>query len=88
MSILILSDSSMIQNHAFGDGMINFGVLASTYTNTLPGTSISGDLGYTMSPELPSTVNGVIHVADSVYSQAGDSTKYCNLFCKLSSVYK
>ncbi|MHB8602612.1 MAG: ice-binding family protein [Nitrosotalea sp.] len=49
----------------------NFGILASTYTNTSPGTSIAGDLGYTTGPEVPSAISGSIHVVDFVYSQAG-----------------
>jgi len=49
----------------------NFAILASTYTNTSPGTSIAGDLGYTTGPAVAPTVNGIIHVADGAYSQAG-----------------
>ena len=71
MSILILSASSMMQNHAFADGSGNFAILSSTYTNTSPGTSISGDVGYTTAPAVAATVTGIIHVADSTYSQAG-----------------
>ena len=71
MSILILSASSMAQSHAFGDISGNFGILASTYTNTSPGTSISGDLGYSSGHQMMSTVSGNTHVADSAYSQAG-----------------
>src|SRR4029077_1115739 len=71
ISVLILSASSMVQNHAFGDGASNFGILASTYANTSPGTSIAGDLGYTTGPAMAPTVNGIIHTADSAYSQAG-----------------
>src|SRR5579864_6600514 len=71
MSILILSASSMIQNHAFGDGTSNFGILASSYTNTSPGTSIAGDLGYIRGPAVVPTVSGSINVDDTVYSQAG-----------------
>jgi predicted secreted protein with PEFG-CTERM motif len=71
MSVLILSALVMMQNNAFADDASNFGILASTYSNTTPGTSISGDLGYTTGPVLPSTVNGIIHTADPVYSRAG-----------------
>src|SRR6185312_2651938 len=49
----------------------NFGILASTYTNTDGETSVTGDLGYTAGPRVMPTVNGITHVADSVYSQAG-----------------
>jgi predicted secreted protein with PEFG-CTERM motif len=52
-----------------------FGILASTYTNTVVGTSISGDLGYTTGPTVPAIVDGIIHAADSVYSQAGTAQK-------------
>jgi len=71
MFVLIISASSMVQNHAFGDSSSNFSILASTYTNTSPGTSIAGDLGYTTGPAMAPTVNGIIHTADSAYSQAG-----------------
>lgn len=41
-----------------------FGILASTYTNTAPGTTInSGDLGYTTGPLVAPTVNGTTHAA-------------------------
>ncbi len=48
-----------------------FGILSSTYTNTLAGTTINGDLGYTTPPTLAPTVTGTTHAADSTYSQAG-----------------
>src|SRR4029077_11103967 len=73
MSVLILSASSMVQNHAFSDGANNFGILASTYSNTSPGTSVAGDLGYTTGPAVAASVNGIIHTADSTYSQAGSA---------------
>src|SRR5579864_1708237 len=71
MSILILSASSMAQSNVFGDSTSNFGILASTYTNTSPGTLIAGDLGYTTGPVLVPSISGSTHVADSAYSQAG-----------------
>ncbi|MHB9161715.1 MAG: ice-binding family protein, partial [Nitrosotalea sp.] len=71
MSILILSASSMAQNHVFGDSTSNFGILASTYTNTSPGTSIAGDIGYTTGPAVVPAISGSTHVVDSVYAQAG-----------------
>lgn len=80
VSILILSASSIAQNHAFGDrpsfampdaSAGNFGILASTYTNTLSGTTISGDLGYITGPAQPVSVSGHTHVNDGVYAQAG-----------------
>ncbi len=48
-----------------------FGILSSTYTNTVAGTTINGDLGYTTAPAFSPTVNGTTHVADSTYIQAG-----------------
>lgn len=49
-----------------------FGVLSNIYTNTLPGTTINGDLGYTTGngPTLVPTVSGVTHVSDTTYNQA------------------
>jgi Ice-binding-like len=56
-----------------GLGMAStFSILSSTYTNTVAGTTISGDLGYTIPPALFPTVNGTIfHPPDSTYTQAG-----------------
>ena len=50
-----------------------FALLASTYTNTVPGTTtIDGDLGYTTGPAEPPTVNGTTYTAaDDEYSDAG-----------------
>lgn len=48
-----------------------FGILGSTYTNTAAGTVINGDLGYTTGPAMVPTVNGVTHMADVTYTQAG-----------------
>ena len=57
-----------------------FGVLASTYTNTLAGT-INGDLGYTTPPDTATTVNGTTYVANGTYTQAGldQATALANL---------
>ncbi len=53
-------------------GLANsFGILSSTYTNTTPGTTINGDLGYTTGPATTPTVNGTTHVANGTYNQAG-----------------
>ncbi|HET7337316.1 MAG TPA: hypothetical protein VFJ23_05435, partial [Candidatus Nitrosotalea sp.] len=68
---MILSASSLAQNNVFGDVTSNFGILASTYTNTSSETSITGDVGYTTGPAIPAIVDGVIHKSDSMYSQAG-----------------
>jgi len=48
-----------------------FSILAGTYTNTAPGTTLNGDLGYTTGPAVAPTVSGTTHSADSVYNQAG-----------------
>ena len=48
-----------------------FGILASTYTNTVGGTTITGDLGYTTGPAVAPTVTGTTHIADATYSSAG-----------------
>lgn len=51
---------------------LTYGILASTYTNTVAGTTINnGDLGYITAPALAPTVSGTTHVADAAYSQAG-----------------
>ncbi len=48
-----------------------YSILSSSYTNTVPGTTLNGDLGYTVGPAVNPTVNGTTHVADSTYNQAG-----------------
>jgi hypothetical protein len=51
-----------------------FGILASTYTNTAPGTVINGDLGYTTGPATAPTLNGTLYTPllnPPTYSQAG-----------------
>lgn len=48
-----------------------FGVLSGTYTNTVGGTTINGDLGYTTGPATVPTINGATHAADGTYNQAG-----------------
>lgn len=49
----------------------SFGILSSSYVNTVIGTVINGDLGYTTGPAVAPTVNGTTHVANSTYNQAG-----------------
>jgi len=55
-----------------GLGIANsFSILASTYSNTTTGTTINGDVGYTVPPAVAPTINGAVHVADGTYNQAG-----------------
>jgi len=49
----------------------SFSILSNSYTNTVSGTTMSGDLGYTTGPAVAPTVGGTTHVADSTYNQAG-----------------
>ena len=48
-----------------------FSILASTYTNTVPGTTLSGDLGYTTGPAVVPTVSGINYGSGAPYSTAG-----------------
>ncbi len=50
----------------------SFGILSNTYTNTAPGSTINGDLGYTTGPAVNPTVNGTTYNAlTTKYSTAG-----------------
>ena len=49
----------------------SFSILSNTYTNTVGGTTINGDLGYTTGPATVPTVNGSTFVANSKYNQGG-----------------
>jgi hypothetical protein len=49
----------------------SFSILSGTYSNTVSGTTLNGDLGYTTPPATAATVNGSTHVADATYNQAG-----------------
>jgi hypothetical protein len=49
----------------------SFSILSGTFSNTTPGTTINGDLGYTTPPVTAPIVNGTTHVADATYNQAG-----------------
>jgi hypothetical protein len=50
----------------------SFGILSNTYTNTAPGTTINGDLGYTTGPAVAATVSGAIYSPPSTkYATAG-----------------
>lgn len=56
-------------------GLANtFGILAGTYTNTVAGTTINGDLGYTTGPAVVPTVNGTNHGAGGSTPQARTDT--------------
>ncbi|MDD2566131.1 MAG: ice-binding family protein, partial [Candidatus Gracilibacteria bacterium] len=48
-----------------------FSILSSTYTNTVIGTTVNGDLGYTTGPAVVPTVSGTTHTADITYNQSG-----------------
>ncbi len=47
-----------------------FAILSSTYTNTTS-TTVNGDIWYTTAPATPPTLVGSVHMADSLYNQAG-----------------
>ena len=49
----------------------SFVILSGTFSNSVAGTTLNGDLGYTTPPATAPTLNGTTHVADSVYNQAG-----------------
>ncbi len=49
----------------------SFVILSDTYSNTVAGTTLTGDLGYTTPPASTPTVNGTTHAANSTYNQAG-----------------
>lgn len=58
-----------------------YGILSSTFTNTVAGTTVNGDVGYTTGPAVAPTINGATHLADSAYNQAGtdQATSLTNL---------
>lgn len=49
----------------------SFVILSNTYSNTVAGTTLTGDLGYTTPPAVTPTVNGTTHMANATYNQAG-----------------
>lgn len=50
----------------------SFGILSGTYTNTVAGTTITGDLGYTTGPAMaPTLVGTIFSPPSSKYSTAG-----------------
>lgn len=48
-----------------------YGVLSSTFTNVVVGTTINGDLAYVTGPAAAATVNGATHINDAARLQAG-----------------
>lgn len=49
-----------------------FTILSSTYSNTVSGTTLNGDLGYTTGPATAPTVNGKTYTASqAIYTTAG-----------------
>lgn len=71
LTLLMLSPIANAATSPTLGAAASFVILADTYTNTAPGTTLTGDLGYTTGPAVSPTVNGTTHVADSTYNQAG-----------------
>jgi type VI secretion system secreted protein VgrG len=70
--VLLVGTSPVSAATSPGIGAANsFNILSSSYVNTVAGTTISSDLGYTTGPAVAPTVGGTTHVADSAYNQAG-----------------
>lgn len=69
-SILIAPVASAATSPSLGAAN-TFTILSDSYVNTVPGTTIGGDLGYTTGPAVAPTVGGTTHVANSTYNQAG-----------------
>ena len=94
MSVLIISAASMASSHAFATGTApnlgassTFGILANTYTNSGVGTSITGNLGYTVAPANPPTVIGKIFKAtDATYIAAESSQAKAITFANTPSL--
>lgn len=74
-SIFMFITTSLISVFAATSPALNmadtFGVLSSTYTNTIAWTTINGDIWYTTPPAMAPTFSGTIHIVDSTYNQAG-----------------
>jgi len=68
LCLIITTGVSAAQSLGMAD---SFGILASTYTNTVGWTTINWYVGYTTPPALLPTINGNTHVADATYNQAG-----------------
>jgi type VI secretion system secreted protein VgrG len=70
--VLLVGASPVSAATSPGIGAANsFNILSSSYVNTVAGTTMSSDLGYTTGPAVAPTVGGTTHVADSTYNQAG-----------------
>ncbi len=63
--IAIFAATSPALNNAW-----TFAILSSTFTNS-SSTTVNGDIWYTTPPASPATLSGTIHMADSLYNQAG-----------------
>jgi hypothetical protein len=66
-----------------------FGILASTYTNTVTGVIVNGDLGYTTGPAVTPVIFGTTYVSPNpIYSQAGsaEGTALSNVNSKACTV--
>lgn len=48
-----------------------FGILSSTYTNTVIGSTINGDVGYVTGPATTPTITGTTYVNSGIYAAAG-----------------
>ena len=56
-----------------------FGVVDSTYTNTQPGMTITGDLCYTTAPALNPTLNGALTVPCNAQQGTDEATAKANM---------
>jgi len=61
----------LLQLHQAWERLIRSLFCLTLIANTVSGTTLNGDLGYTTPPAVNPTLNGATHQADSVYNQAG-----------------
>ena len=71
VTFLLLSASAQAATAPNLETSATYGVLSSTYSNTVGGTTINGDLGYTTAPAVVPTVSGTTNVGNAAYNQAG-----------------
>jgi len=71
VTFLLVSASVQAANAPNLATSATYGVLSNTYTNTVGGTTINGDLGYTTGPAVVPTVTGATNVANAAYAAAG-----------------